>query len=71
MGAQEEGGGGVHEGPLIDQYYTTRVLWEHKKREEEEMAMKDLHEIRELSKNKIFGRYYISIKCSSSEHCSF
>jgi len=33
-----------------------RVLWEHKKREEEEMAMKDLHEIRELSKNKIFGR---------------
>ena len=43
MGAQEEGGGGYgHEGPPIDQYYTTRVLWEHKKREGEEMAMKDL-----------------------------
>ena len=38
-----------------------RALWEIKKREEEDLIMKEMNEIRELNKNKIFGRYFANL----------
>jgi len=41
----------------LKRIFSFRALWEIKKREEEDLIMREMNEIRELNKNKIFGRF--------------
>ena len=36
--------------------HSSRALWERKKKEEEDLLFRDLEELKELSRSKMFGR---------------